>query len=81
MRYRIWPATAPEPTGWLCEEQDAKVPAHLPRHTAASFGLFQHMGMPIEWSDILVTAHEPDDPPDPAAGRAPFLGRARPGAF
>jgi hypothetical protein len=39
------------------------------------------MGMPIEWSDILVTAHEPDDPPDPAAGRAPFLGRVRPGAF
>ena len=75
VRYRIWPATAPEPTGWLCEEQDAKVPAHLPRHTAASFGLFQHMGMPIEWSEIMVTAHKPDDPPDPAAGREPFLGR------
>jgi hypothetical protein len=81
VRFRIWPADAPEPTGWLCEEQDARVPPHLPRHTAASFGLFQHMGMPIEWSDILITAHEPDDPPDPAAGREPFLGRARPGAF
>jgi hypothetical protein len=81
VRFRIWPAGRPEPTGWLCEEQDAKVPTDLPRHRAASFGLFQHMGMPIEWSDILITAHEPDDPPDPAAGRAPFLGRARPGAF
>ena len=81
VRFRIWPAHAPEPTSWLCEEQDAKVPADLPRHRAASFGLFQHMGMPIEWSDILVTAHEPDDPPDPAAGRTPFLGRTRPGAF
>ena len=81
VRFRIWPADAPEPASWLCQEQDAKVPADLPRHRAASFGLFQHMGMPIEWSDILVTAHEPDDPPNPAAGRAPFLGRARPGAF
>jgi hypothetical protein len=81
VRFRIWPAAAPESSGWLCEEQDARVPADLPRHRTASFGLFQHMGMPIEWSDILVIAHEPDDPPDPAAGRAPFLGRARPGAF
>jgi hypothetical protein len=81
VRFRLWPAAASEPTSWLCEEQDAKVPPDLPRHRTASFGLFQHMGMPIEWSDILVTAHEPDDPPDPAAGRAPFLGRVRPGAF
>jgi hypothetical protein len=28
-----------------------------------------------------VTAHEPDDPPDPTTGREPFLGRDRPGAF
>jgi hypothetical protein len=81
VRFRIWPAAGPEPTGWLCEEQDARVPAGLPRHRTASFGLFQHMGMPIEWSDIMVTAHTPDDPPDPAAGREPFLGRVRPGAF
>jgi hypothetical protein len=81
VRFRLWPADAPEPATWLCEEQDTRVPAELPRHTAASFGLFQHMGMPIEWSDILITAHEPDDPPDPALGRAPFLGRNRPGAF
>lgn len=81
VRYRIWPADAPEPAAWLCQEQDSKVPAELPRHQAASFGLFQHMGMPIEWSDILVSAHEPDDPPDPRAGREPFLGRDRPGAF
>jgi hypothetical protein len=81
VRFRIWPDAAPEPGGWLCEEQDARVPAHLPRHRTASFGLFQHMGMPIELSDILITTHEADDPPDPAAGRAPFLGRKRPGAF
>ena len=27
VRFRIWPAHAPEPTSWLCEEQDARVPA------------------------------------------------------
>lgn len=81
VRFRIWRADAPEPDAWLCEEQDSRVPADRPRHRAAAFGLFQHLGMPIEWSDILITAHRPDDPPDPAAGRTPFLGRARPGAF
>lgn len=83
VRFRIWPAAEAEPDGWLCTEQDSKVPSGLPRHTAASFGLFQHMGMPIEWADILVVASEPapDDLPDPAAGREPFLRRERPGAF
>jgi hypothetical protein len=85
VRYRIWPATDAEPLVWLCEEQDNQVPAHLPRHTKASFGLFQHMGMPIEWSDILLTAYEPGANEQPArgpdAGREPFLGRNRPGSF
>ncbi|MEM7023749.1 MAG: hypothetical protein AAF637_14325 [Pseudomonadota bacterium] len=81
VRYRIWPADQDEPSTWLCEEQDSQVPEDLPRHSEASFGLFQHMGGPIEWSDIVVNAHEPDDPPVMAGGRKPFLGRDRPGAF
>lgn len=81
VRYRIWPDGEAEPAAWLCEEQDDAVPDHLPRHRTASFGLFQHMGWPVEWSDILVTAHEPDDPPVPGRGRQPFLKRQRPGAF
>jgi len=81
VRFRIWPAVEPEPGSWLCQEQDDRVPADRPRHLAASFGLFQHMGLPIEWSDILVVAHAPDDPPMPGTGRTPFLGRDRPGAF
>ncbi len=81
VRFRIWPADRSEPATWLCEEQDSQVPSDLPRHRQASFGLFQHMGLPIEWSDILVSPHEPDDPPVKAGGRTPFLGRDRPGAF
>jgi hypothetical protein len=85
VRYRLWRAGESEPQAWLCEEQDSAVPPHLPRHTAASFGLFQHLGPSIEWSDIRVLPFEPvpDDLPhnDPAAGRAPFLKRYRPGAF
>ncbi len=83
VRFRLWPADEPEPLGWLCCEQDDRVPGHLPRHRLASFGLFQHLGQPIEWSDILIEAHEPapDDLPAPGAGRAPFLRRERPGAF
>jgi hypothetical protein len=85
VRYRLWRAGDPEPGSWLCEEQDSAVPPHLPRHTAASFSLFQHLGPAIEWSDIKVVAFEPapDDLPrnDPAAGRTPFLKRYRPGAF
>jgi hypothetical protein len=85
VRYRIWRAGDSEPRGWLCEEQDSAVPRHLPRHTAASFSLFQHLGPSIEWSDIRVFPFQP--PPgdlprnDPAAGRTPFLKRYRPGAF
>jgi hypothetical protein len=83
VRFRIWPADLPEPEGWLCSEQDDRVPAHLPRHRRASFGLFQHLGYPVEWSDVLVEAHapEPDDLPQPGAGREPFLKRERPSAF
>jgi len=83
VRFRIWPDGEAEPQSWLCVEQDDAVPAHLPRHARASFGLFQHLGMPVEWSEIRLAALAPDpaDPLRPGAGRAPFLGRKRPGAF
>jgi hypothetical protein len=83
VRFRLWPDTEPEPAVWLCEEQDDRVPAGLPRHLRASFGLFQHLGQPIEWSEILVTSLElpPEDRPEPNGGREPFLKRQRPGAF
>jgi hypothetical protein len=85
VRFRIWPIGESEPNEWLCEEEDSRVPSHLPRHRQASFGLFQHMGGPIEWSDIRIRSYEPgpDDMPgrDPVAGREPFLRRHRPGAF
>jgi hypothetical protein len=54
VRYRIWPEADDEPEGWLCWENDASVPPEKPRFTAGSFGLFQHSGMPIEWSNIRV---------------------------
>lgn len=82
VRFRIWPADQAEPTAWLCDEQDDRVPSHLPRHKAASFGLFQHLGSTIEWSDIRVVAVDTErDVPIPGAGREPFLRRNRPGAF
>jgi hypothetical protein len=81
VRFRIWPADGPEPSDWLCVEQDDRVPLELPRHRKASFGLFQHLGQPIEWSDILVRPLDPLTEPLRPGGRAPFLGRARPGAF
>jgi hypothetical protein len=85
VRFRIWPAGQPEPDVWLCQEQDNRVPADLPRHRQASFGLFQHMGLPIEWSDIRIEAYTPAPADLPLkatdAGREPFLGRNRPGAF
>lgn len=83
VRFRIWEAEQQEPAEWLCVEQDDRVPAHLPRHARGSFGLFQHLGQPVEWSDILVQPLDPlaDKPPMPGRGRAPFLGRSRPGAF
>ena len=83
VRFRIWPADQAEPDAWLCDEQDDAVPEHLPRHQRASFGLFQHLGLPIEWSDILVKSLDPsvEPPPRRGSGRLPFLGRKRPGAF
>ncbi len=45
-----------EPAAWLVEEDSASMPNHLPRIEATSFELFQHSGMPIEWSGILVRA-------------------------
>lgn len=55
-RFKIWRAGESEPNAWLCEENTAAVAAHLPRYDKGSFGLFQHSGMPIEWSDIQVRA-------------------------
>jgi hypothetical protein len=53
-RFRIWPAHEQEPAAWLVEEDDGSIPATSPRHERCSFGLFQHSGFPIEWSDIRV---------------------------
>ncbi|MEE8556009.1 MAG: hypothetical protein V3T00_09100 [bacterium] len=54
--FRIWPEGDAEPDDWLCEETDAGVAPELPRHTVAAFGLFQHSGRAIEWSDIRVVS-------------------------
>lgn len=85
VRWRIWRDGEPEPAHWTCTEESCAVPTHLPRHSAASFALFQHMGHSIEWSDIVVRDYIPQagDAPfrDPAASRVPFLRRQRPGAF
>lgn len=85
IRWKIWDEREPEPADWLCDEDTGKLPAHLPRNTSATFGLFQHFGQPIEWSDIVIreVVDGPDDLPctNPAASREPFLQRNRPGAF
>lgn len=54
VRFRIWPEGDTEPESWLCDEDDRLVPVDKPRFSRASFSLFQHSGMPIEWSDIRV---------------------------
>ncbi|MGE0503398.1 MAG: hypothetical protein AB7I79_21710 [Rhizobiaceae bacterium] len=81
--FRIWPKGSPEPDIWLCHERDSAVPPHLPRHEVGSFALFQHMGYPIEWSDIRIQGIDAgvEQLPRGVAGRAPFLRRERPGAF
>ena len=56
VRYRVWREGEPEPQAWLCEVSDADVAPEMPRHQAASFGLFQHSGRAIEWSDIRINA-------------------------
>lgn len=83
VRFRIWPQGTSEPEIWVCDEHDGNLPRDMPRHEAASFSLFQHMGMPVEWSDIKLRAMQPDDfeAVDPASGRQPFFKRDRPGAF
>jgi hypothetical protein len=81
VRWRLWPDGEPEPGDWLCEEEASRVPAELPRHRAASFALFQHMGQCIEWSDIVIRPYRPPPGDAPGRGREPFLKRNRPGAF
>ncbi len=54
-RFRIWPVGEAEPEAWLCQENDAALAGDRIRHRAASFGLFQHSGSAIEWSDIRVS--------------------------
>ncbi len=54
-RFRIWPADQAEPEAWLCQESDAALAPDRIRHRAASFGLFQHSGGAIEWSDIRLS--------------------------
>jgi hypothetical protein len=56
VRCKIWRAGTPEPDAWLLEEDDARIPNSYPKYTACSFALFQHSGMPIEWSNIRVVA-------------------------
>jgi hypothetical protein len=53
-RFKIWPVGDSEPDEWLVEEDDSAIPADHPKYTECSFGLFQHSGFPIEWSDIRV---------------------------
>jgi hypothetical protein len=57
-RFRIWREDEEEPKEWLCSASDAEVDRALPRHTGASFALFQHTGVGSEWSDIRVTPLE-----------------------
>lgn len=47
-RLRVWPAEETEPDQWLCDEGDVA----LEKHGRASFGLFQHSGLPSEWRGI-----------------------------
>ena len=57
-RFRIWREEEEEPKEWLCCESDAAVDSALPRHTSASFSLFQHTGVGSEWSEIRVVSLE-----------------------
>lgn len=47
-RLRVWPVGELEPELWLCDESDVA----LEKHRRASFGLFQHSGLPSEWRAI-----------------------------
>lgn len=55
-RFRVWPLEQDEPDRWLCEETDAEAPKSLRRFGHASFGLFQHSGLPSEWRNIHLVA-------------------------
>lgn len=55
-RFRIWPAAEPEPRRWLAVVDTAALSTELPRPAAATFGLFQHRGIPTRWSNIQVRA-------------------------
>jgi hypothetical protein len=83
VRFRLWPEDQAEPQSWICDENNGRLPPGHPRHEAASFSLFQHMGMPVEWSDICLRPMKAKEfePVDPATGRQPFFKRDRPGAF
>jgi len=83
VRFRIWPEGEDEPGTWVCDEHDGKLPRDAPRHRSASFSLFQHMGMPVEWSDIRLRPMDVGEfePVAPETGRTPFFKRDRPGAF
>lgn len=83
VRFRLWPEDGQEPDIWLCDEHDGLLPKNMPRHASASFSLFQHMGMPVEWSDIALRSLDPIvfEAVDAQSGREPFFKRDRPGAF
>ncbi len=56
VRWKIWPAGSAEPDDWFIQEDDSTIPDEYPKYTAASFSLFQHSGMPNEWSNIRIRA-------------------------
>lgn len=53
-RFKIWHRGSAEPKKWLLSESDTAISGDMPRHTRASFGLFQHSGMPNEWANIVI---------------------------
>jgi hypothetical protein len=56
VRFRIWSADQSKPAEWLCDINDSGIANTLPKFSRASFALFQHTGMPTEWSNIRVVA-------------------------
>ncbi|MDO9545266.1 MAG: hypothetical protein Q7J07_00765 [Pelolinea sp.] len=58
VRFKIWKEKIPEPNEWLVEEDDTSIPSTKPKFKTGSFSIFQHSGMPIEWSNIFIVGLE-----------------------
>ncbi len=52
LRYKSWIEGTPEPNKWLIEEDASCIPNQFPKYKECTYELFQHSGMPIEWSNI-----------------------------